>query len=491
MDYHSEGTAGLSSDLFDRYGRLRKEFYEHDFRKGSGVWGSELGDGDFLLFASLQIDRNARRKKAGTRAVKEILEAECHSSYAFVMPGYLTREKPPPGLTEEEEKAFRRNTKDIAIRFWRSLGFRRVGTSSWFAFTDDPEHPSKLLDALQDWDPPAKSRKEEELLPNRIVAVLRGSHDEKFSNLNGDTIPAITLKDLLPKDPEDPTWVVTDEHGNTVLHLAAEHSRPDDIGYILSKKPDLANVRNDEAFTPLEVLHNALEEERTVYRHWLTHERHRSGKKADQFRGFAQSSILSVGILTGVEVSDLGHVDAQRIKYGCTCGNCIDGFLSPRMRLALLRHAEEQHHILKEWYTESIDGFIGLPEHFTSTGAENCLPHSVTKGLAINRLVRKGLIDMWGRIVECLTENKIPSEENVMRMWETRRSRLRSGKGKAFLDSGGSVKVVADMLFRIARSRDEAAGTLWLENPYGKEISKLPCCRNDLEFEFVRGMCEY
>jgi len=260
--------------------------------------------------------------------------------------------------------------EDIAIRFWRSLGFRRVGTSGWFAFTHDPGHPSKLLDASQDWDPPEKSRKEEELLPNRIVAVFRESHDEEFSGLNGDRVLAISWKDLLPEDPEDPTWVLTDKHGNTVLHLAAEHSRPDGIGYILSKKPDLAGIRNDEGFTPLELLHDALEQERTEYRHWLTHERHPRGEKADQFQGFAKSSILSVGILTGVGVSDLGHIDAQRIKYGCTRGNCIDGFLSPRMHLALLRHAEEQRHILQEWYK---NGSIGLPKHFTSTGNEKSL----------------------------------------------------------------------------------------------------------------------
>ena len=260
--------------------------------------------------------------------------------------------------------------EDIAIRFWRSLGFRRVGTSGWFAFTHDPGHPSKLLDASQDWDPPEKSRKEEELLPNCIVAVFRESHDEEFSGLNGDTVLAISWKDLLPEDPEDPTWVLTDKRGNTVLHLAAEHSRPDGIGYILSKKPDLASIRNDEGFTPLELLHDALEQEGTEYRHWLTHERHPRGEKADQFRGFAKSSILSVGILTGVGVSDLGHIDAQRIKYGCTYGNCIDGFLSPRMHLALLRHAEEQRHILQEWYN---NGSIGLPKHFTSTGTEKSL----------------------------------------------------------------------------------------------------------------------
>ncbi len=48
--------------------------------------------------------------------------------------GMLDKEL-PPGLNEEERRAFERNMGDIATRFWRSLGFRRVGSSDWFAFT--------------------------------------------------------------------------------------------------------------------------------------------------------------------------------------------------------------------------------------------------------------------------------------------------------------------------------------------------------------------
>ena len=130
MNEPSEGTCALALELFDRYGRLRKDFYKHDVRKGSGVWGPELDDEEIVLFESLQIDKDARRKKVGTRVVTEILQA-CgwRGCYAFVMPGYLRRECPPHGLNEEEEEAFRNNMADIAIQFWRSLGFRRVGVS--------------------------------------------------------------------------------------------------------------------------------------------------------------------------------------------------------------------------------------------------------------------------------------------------------------------------------------------------------------------------
>lgn len=55
LEEPSAETSSLAFDLFDRYGRLNPEYYEHEFRKGSGVWGNELNHGDLLLFEELQV----------------------------------------------------------------------------------------------------------------------------------------------------------------------------------------------------------------------------------------------------------------------------------------------------------------------------------------------------------------------------------------------------------------------------------------------------
>jgi hypothetical protein len=39
MEEPSEGTAAMAFELFDRYGRLRPEFIEHPFKKGTGIGG--------------------------------------------------------------------------------------------------------------------------------------------------------------------------------------------------------------------------------------------------------------------------------------------------------------------------------------------------------------------------------------------------------------------------------------------------------------------
>jgi hypothetical protein len=41
-----------------------------------------------------------------------------------------------------------------ATRFWRSVDFRRVGSSSWFALAGDASHPAHNLLAEKDFELP-------------------------------------------------------------------------------------------------------------------------------------------------------------------------------------------------------------------------------------------------------------------------------------------------------------------------------------------------
>jgi hypothetical protein len=57
----TEGTAQMAFDLFDRYGRLKPEFIEHAFKKGSGIWRGELSSGDLLLLDEITVHEAYRR----------------------------------------------------------------------------------------------------------------------------------------------------------------------------------------------------------------------------------------------------------------------------------------------------------------------------------------------------------------------------------------------------------------------------------------------
>jgi len=160
-------TAKLAFDLFDRYGRLRQEFMDHPIKKGSGIWQEEIDGGDLLLFDRLSIQKPYRRRGLGRRVVNAILERTRRKSrrfFAFVSPGYLTREvieevqnlldEGKDLQDEEAETIVKAEQLKIALTFWSSLGFRRVGSSSWLALSSKKDHPCYELSSSNDYDLP-------------------------------------------------------------------------------------------------------------------------------------------------------------------------------------------------------------------------------------------------------------------------------------------------------------------------------------------------
>jgi GNAT superfamily N-acetyltransferase len=175
----SKGTAQMALDLFDRYGRLRPEFLEHPFKKGSSVWRDELSSGDLLLLDEINVNEAYRRQGIATKLVETVIQA-CRARsdvfFALVRPGALLAEAnmqiarlheqtnmytvPVREMTAVRE-AFDDLVQDIntdhevkATRFWRSVGFRRVGSSSWFALAGDASHPAHNLLAEKDFELP-------------------------------------------------------------------------------------------------------------------------------------------------------------------------------------------------------------------------------------------------------------------------------------------------------------------------------------------------
>ncbi|KAE8397429.1 hypothetical protein BDV37DRAFT_265626 [Aspergillus pseudonomiae] len=114
----------------------------------------------------------------------------------------------------------------------------------------------------------------------------------------------------------------TDAHGNTVLHLAAAKVKPNSVRWILSRTQVLLQQRNGQGETPLDVLLTNLEESRTTHRlNALTED------VSDQFTGFSDTAVIClISTNGGIRVTG---VKWHRLKYGCTCGQCISGFLSP------------------------------------------------------------------------------------------------------------------------------------------------------------------
>ncbi|KAI1740243.1 hypothetical protein F4680DRAFT_465702 [Xylaria scruposa] len=473
MDDLSRETSVLSFELFDRYGRLNREYCEHDIRKGSGG--------------------------VGTKLVSALLDKARHMSeyfFAFASPMHITRdysddEKLDSSIVREQSKEF--------YHFFRSLGFRRVGTSGWLVYTDDDSHPSRHLDKAQDWDDPERS-KMEQTVPEPIRTILSSLSDPSTSGVEC----VCQIEQVLAAEEDAPLWVYVNEVGETILHVAAIGRKAEPISYIMSKNPRLAEKRNADGYTPLEALQSSLELQRTGTPR---------ARASDSFIGFCQSDIECLVALKGTEIFDLDKLldrdiwavssateemasrvcevnlirNTLRLKYGCTCGQCIGGFLSPRMHIALLHQAEYQHDILYDYPGSEFSGQYWVELNNDVLGY---VPGAVQKNLTTNKSMREGFINMCGHIASCLRKNRLPNTETILDFCREEVSEW-PPVTRNYLERGGTVAAVAMMLFDNAISSDEWAGYGELMELTKEMVDQLPSCRNDHEFIFVRKMCGY
>ena len=93
-------------------------------------------------------------------------------------------------------------------------------------------------------------------------------------------------------------------------------------------RPDLHKLRNDKGETALDALECICEDNRTQKQHNFA-----TLSVSDEFKGFSDATVTCLALLKGIP--SVTGIDKSRLKFGCTCGRCIAGFLSPRMRATL------------------------------------------------------------------------------------------------------------------------------------------------------------
>lgn len=482
MEEPSRETSLLAFDLFDRYGRLRSEFKDHPIRKGSGVWSNELDTGDILLIEEIKIDKAYRRRSLGKKVVGAMLEKAREKTgqfFAIAWPTFLNEGDlriEIDGLADPKDKGkvFKRE-EAMVIRFFRSLGFRRIGSTYWFGLACGREHPSHLLAPDDDYDPSAPHS----TVPSSILQPLQQSlmqlQDEEALK---------ALEQYLQHTPStDPCWLVTDKDGNTLLHIAAVNFMAMSVSFIMEQDfgPQMLEKRNSEGDTPLEAALFKLETMRT--RRVFDGLGDLTVPRSDKFEGHSDTSIVCLAKLKGL--SEMTSLDLARLASGCTCGQCISGFLSPQMCFALLCQAEIHHDTLSHSVIlDSGSNFVDFHEELLEY-----LPNRVRENLKTNKSMRQGFANMCDHIATCLRAKVVPNEANVLGALEN--ASEWPPVTKNFLQRGGSVASVALMLFQGAMDQDELTGDGTHTEIFGEDITKLPECRNDHEFGFVSGMCGY
>ncbi|KAI1084725.1 hypothetical protein F5B20DRAFT_591759 [Whalleya microplaca] len=127
-------------------------------QSGSGVWGTELERGVLVLIKDVFIQREQRNCGLGRKLIEAVLatiQERVQVFFAIALPHcplFEVKDALAQYLVDDVYD-FDKRTVEFAIRFLRTLGFRRVGSSDWFAYAGDPDHPSRRLASKDDFDP--------------------------------------------------------------------------------------------------------------------------------------------------------------------------------------------------------------------------------------------------------------------------------------------------------------------------------------------------
>lgn len=266
-------------------------------------------------------------------------------------------------------------------------------------------------------------------------------------------------------------------HKNNIVHVLARTAKAESLAWIL-KFPfanNLRSARNLEGETPLEALRCELESQRT-WKQVMTAQ----VVMSDLFSGFTPKQVECLELLGNPNPS---ADELMRLAFGCSCGECLSGFLSPRNLLALLCQAEIHHDMLND---ELDTGFIAGMEwwEWREDLFEHLDPH-IRDNLRTNKSLRRGFANVFGYVAEALRAKKLPLTDAVLpyaaNEWPPH--------VKNYMQRGGTVFAVVQACFDCAIDQDMYLGDGEHYRTFHEDIDVLPACRNDGEFVVARRQC--
>lgn len=482
----------IAFEVFDRKGCLKRKFMHNLVPEctGSGRWGGELDNGTLLIIEYVHVAKIWRRKGVGKRMI-ESLTALARSrgretAFTLVRPHWLSRNiwKDTIGRTDQEQNKVRISARAAATFFFRCLGFRRIGSSSCFALPTDPYLRAHMVSAAYDFDPlTADVQKDDpdagytvEPTPKDLFGYLAESpYHHHHSPLLRHA--AITLSDTECVQAyihykrllcfED-VWEKVDCYHDNVLHIAACRLKFRTVQWLLenaNERQVLSSAKNVEGNTPLEALESQLDSERPSTE--------RTGSRI--FCGFPMEAIECLAALRGIH--GLTEIQILRLKFGCTCGECIDGVISPRIRNEALIRAENLE--------------VDVPQNVENGQIEWLMLHMdprIKANFISTISLQWGFGKMYGHIYTAMAADELPTVENILGHW--RDSGEPPGPTASFYGIGGIAACALRIIFEELRRDDMRCE---VDEEFGREriedLSRFPPCRNDREFGLAAWVC--
>ncbi|KAL1744515.1 hypothetical protein HDZ31DRAFT_38470 [Schizophyllum fasciatum] len=438
LDNKSDELADFATRVIDNDMNVVPKLINDDYHKGTGCWGEELNEGRIVYIRSVTVDAQV------TRSHEE------------------SRDRSPP-----------------IVDFFRKLGFRRVGRTTYFAYSPKASHPSRSLPASKDLD--VDFFKFTDSL-NRDGFMrkypLHASMDPQFPHLpsSAEVVAAIHAAYT-----QDPTSIHAQDHrGYTPIFLAAIKGYVSAVETLLSLADCRADILSRDN---VEDSRNAIEahDERIRFVVKLAE------RVTPSPTGFSQENLKMQYLLrkaTGEEVSTLEKYAEQR-RYGCTCGQCRGGWLSPRM--ARMLH-DEGECTFDLGTTTALFTFQLCPSTnplFTSMlSGVDCIPPAL-RARQLNHKFYKGFLGVCRAIAAVIERGALPSPAlvaqeaatNTANWWDVR-------DVEHYFEKGGKPEYAINHI--VDWTKDQVEDGSLMELMTGNATwEALPRCENDARFGFV------
>nr|GAT49092.1 ankyrin repeat family protein [Mycena chlorophos] len=430
LDEDSDELHQFSTALFDKYGNVLPHIVEPGHRSGSGVWGRELNRGMLLYVMMVYVQEKFRGQGIGS------------------------------------DKVLWQETQKRQIAFFRKNGFGRVGRTAFFGYSLNENHPSRRLPVEQD---PANLT-DEFSPPDRETAQQTFPVHYAIANETDSTVVAF-IQAAYDKDPQ--SIHSPDGNGFTPIHIAAGSRNIAALRKLLEwdVDADLRNAANADGVTPLELLQNQMRSTRSFVETLLV-----------DWQGYSAEE-LEVEYLLKQRTDQLVPASLQEYivknKYGCTCGACLAGWLSPRMRYRLECQAGYGRDMMPDNYDQfthrqvaSFDDFFDVQTPY--------IPRRFQPDFYLS--FYKGYCDIFTAAYEFLHATNEVLSESAIQPYLSQDSMF-------YFNKGGRIAFAFDAMTSCARDESELGdGTHEETFADSEDWKSLPTCANDLQFQLVRVM---
>ncbi|KAK7032909.1 ankyrin repeat family protein [Favolaschia claudopus] len=467
MDVDNELFA-IGSALFDKYGEIRPWLVDNEYHKGSGLWGRELNEGKLIIIRCVSVDPAYRKQGLGSWALQRLYSSEYVDKDDKILCWPSPIPRPP---SEQWIPVF-----DGIVEFFRKAGYRRVGRTSFFAYSLDPEHPSRKLAYSDDLDPEDNFNAKG---PQPRLALQDAIFEDKSEKV------AEVIKDAYTRDPS--SIALPDVHGFRPIFVAVKSNNLHAVRTLISlglSDQDFDSRENGNHMTPLEacsadMCFNREFEEILVHQGW---------------KGYSETSLLIKAALKRAMKHPMPQTDTEYVasnKWGCSCGKCYDGWLSGRTLIRLQAEADMAYDQLQM----SLDfGDISPVPHQPLDPKFICLELSlgyIPKHLwpQLFKTFIVGYAHVIKAVAQLLSRPVLPTQTSVLEALQDGIADFFDVQAaKFFFNKGGRVEyAIAAIIHAAEASFIDLSGTDLDIHKDDPNYQETPTCANDREFALVRN----